>query len=70
MEMKPVASSNIQSVGYDESTETLRVQFNNGSLYEYHNIPVVVYNDLMQSSSLGAYLNRNLRNSYPYEKIG
>lgn len=70
MEMKPVASSNIQAVGYDESTETMRVQFTNGSIYEYRNVPSIVYNDFMQSGSLGAYLNRNIRNSYPYEKIG
>jgi len=70
MEMKPVKSSNIQEVGYDESTETMRVQFTNGSIYEYRNIPVIVNNDFMQASSLGAYLNRNIRNSYPYEKIG
>ncbi len=70
MDMKPVSSSNIQSIGYDESTETLRVQFNNGSVYEYRNVPVIVYNDFMQAGSLGAYLNRNIRNSYPYEKIG
>ena len=70
MDMKPVASSNIQAVGYDESSETMRVQFTNGSVYEYRNIPIVVYNDFMQASSLGAYLNRNIRNSYPYEKVG
>ncbi|HAW57988.1 MAG TPA: KTSC domain-containing protein [Bacteroidales bacterium] len=70
MDMKPVASSNIQMVGYDESSETMRIQFTNGSVYEYKNIPLVVYNDFMQASSLGAYLNRNIRNSYPYEKIG
>lgn len=70
MDMKPVSSSNIQSIGYDESTETLRVQFNNGSVYEYRNVPIIVYNDFMQAGSLGAYLNRNIRNSYPYEKIG
>ncbi|MDD5005055.1 MAG: KTSC domain-containing protein [Candidatus Omnitrophica bacterium] len=69
MDMKPVASSNIQAVGYDESTETMRVQFNNSSVYEYHNIPLIVYNDFMQASSLGAYLNRNIRNNYSYEKI-
>lgn len=68
--MKPVSSSNIQAVGYDESTETLRIQFTNGSIYEYRNVPIVVCNDFMQASSLGAYLNRNIRNNYPYEKIG
>lgn len=67
--MKPVASSNIEAVGYEESTETMRVQFKNGSVYEYHNVPSIVHSDFMQASSLGAYLNRNIRTNYPYEKI-
>jgi len=70
MEMIPVASSNLEAIGYEESTETLRIQFTNGSIYEYRNVPVVVFNDFKQAGSLGAYLNRNIRNAYPYEKIG
>jgi hypothetical protein len=70
MEMRQVASSNIRSVGYDADTQILRVEFHNGSAYEYRNVPLVVYEEFMGSSSLGAYLNRNLRHNYPYEKVG
>ena len=70
VEMIPVTSSNVQAIGYEESTETLRVEFNNGSIYEYKNVPGVVFNELTQAGSVGAYLNRNIRYNYPYEKIG
>lgn len=70
MEMRSVASSNISAVGYDVNTETLRVQFANGSTYEYKNVPSVVFDEFLSAGSLGSFLNRNIRYSYPYEKIG
>ena len=31
----PVASSNVATVGYDEATNTLEVEFKDGSVYQY-----------------------------------
>ncbi len=70
MEREAVSSSNIASIGYDEGTEILEVEFNNGSIFEFRNVPLVVYNELMDSSSHGSYFNREIRMSYSYEKIG
>ena len=36
--MIPVVSSNVESIGYDGSTQTLRVRFLNGSTYDYKNV--------------------------------
>ena len=38
-----VASMALQSVGYDERTETLEVQFVNGSVYRYDGVPLHVH---------------------------
>jgi hypothetical protein len=70
MEMIPVQSSNIAAVGYVEQTETLVIEFLNGSSYEYGNVPLVVYNDLMNASSVGSYFNREIKDNYPCNKIG
>lgn len=70
MGRQSVSSSNIASVGYDNTTEVLEVEFLNGSVYEYRNVPTVVYEELMNASSHGSYFNREIRMSYPYEKIG
>jgi len=37
--MKPVISENVSSYEYESGTLTLRVQFNDGSLYEYSGVP-------------------------------
>lgn len=68
MNMIPVSSSNLNSVGYENST--LYVRFNDGSLYRYSNVPEHVYNELMNASSKGRYLAAYVKGQYPYSKIG
>jgi len=70
MERTPVQSSNLATIGYDSATETLEVEFLNGSIYEYRNVSQSVYDGLMSASSHGSYFNHEIRNAYPCEKIG
>ncbi|NQU80463.1 MAG: KTSC domain-containing protein [Bacteroidetes bacterium] len=68
-EMQPVSSSNIDSVGYDESSEILYIRFLNGSLYIYKNVSLLVYEQLLSAPSLGSYMHRNIKGAYAYERI-
>lgn len=68
MNMIPVSSSNIASIGYDGST--LYVHFNSGGLYEYYNVPLSVYNGLISASSHGSYLATYVKGRYGYRRIG
>jgi hypothetical protein len=70
IEMIPVVSSNVDSIGYDPDTQTLRVRFNNGSAYEYMNVPAMEFEQLRSAPSVGSYLNRNVKGNYPYQKVG
>ena len=70
IEMIPVVSSNIESIGYNEETQILRVKFLNGAIYEYKNVPLIEFEQLKNTSSVGSYLNRNIARNYPYEKVG
>ncbi|HBB38225.1 MAG: hypothetical protein UV82_C0014G0031 [Candidatus Magasanikbacteria bacterium GW2011_GWD2_43_18] len=70
MERKPVQSSNLAAIGYDPLTETLEVEFTDGSVYEYKNVSQFIYDELMNASSHGSYFNREISKSFPYEKIG
>lgn len=67
MKMTSVSSSNISSIGYENNT--LYVRFNNGSLYEYYNVPTSVYNGLMSASSHGSYLAAHVKGIYRYKQI-
>ena len=68
MERISVDSSNLVSVGYDEESSILEVEFNNG-IYQYYDVPLDVYEDLMNSDSKGSYLFRNIKNTFSYEQI-
>jgi hypothetical protein len=70
MNRDPVASSNIASVGYDAAAETLEIEFTNGSIYQYFNVPSGLNEQLMAAPSKGQFLNTYIRNSYPYSRVG
>jgi hypothetical protein len=71
IEMIPtVGSSNVDSIGYDEATQTLRVMFIKGGFYEYRNVPPMEFEQLKNAPSVGAYLSHNIKGNYPYARIG
>ena len=74
MERFPVVSSNVAEVGYDDASGTLEVVFKDGSVYNYVDVPGVVYEGLLATSSrgesVGKYLNINVKKvGYRYTKL-
>ena len=66
---QPVASGNLQSVGYDPTSGILEIEFKNGSIYQYTGVPKGIYQELMTAPSHGKYHARYIRNRYPYSRI-
>ena len=69
MEMIGVDSSNVESVGYDEDSSTLQVEFKNGSMYQYFDVPENIFIGLRDADSVGRYLSENIKGSYRYSKV-
>ena len=70
MQKDLVASSNLASVGYSPDTETLEIEFLNGSVYQYYNVPQNMYDELMRAGSKGQFLHAYIKNAYPYSRVG
>lgn len=68
MQMIPVSSSNISSIGYENGT--LYIRFHKGGLYSYSGVPYSVYTALMSAPSHGKYFAAYIKNSYPYSRLG
>ncbi len=69
MKMKGVVSSNIHSIGYNEDTKELHVEFKkNSALYVYLNVPKTVFEEFVASSSAGGYFYKNVRGKYEFKK--
>ena len=65
-----VSSSNIRSIGYDQQSATLEVEFTSGDVYQYFNVPEHLYQGLMSAASKGQFLNDSIKYSYRYQKVG
>lgn len=68
MQHKKVESSDIVSVGYDPDVKILEVMFFGGRTYQYANVPENVYQELINSESVGSYFNTQIRDKYPFAK--
>ena len=60
MQRTTVSSSNLASVGYDATTETLEIEFQNGAVYQYFSVSVQVYHGLMQDRRLSGNIGHKL----------
>tara|TARA_R110000850_G_scaffold50499_5_gene123851 strand:+ start:994 stop:1203 length:210 start_codon:yes stop_codon:yes gene_type:complete len=69
MNRQSVSSSNIASIGYDAGSQTLEIEFLNGGVYQYFDVPPYVHEELMNASSHGQYLAQNIKGAYRYSKV-
>ena len=70
MERVPVSSSNIASIGYDPTIQTLEVEFLSGGTYQYFGVPDYIYESFLNAGSKGSFFHQQIRNVYPYSRIG
>lgn len=69
MRRQPVSSSNIAEIGYDENQRILEVLFHSGTLYQYFEVPPHIFTELMQTSSIGQYVNTNIKGNFRYARV-
>jgi KTSC domain len=63
------ASSNIAAFRFDRDTDTLQVDFNDGSTYEYFNVAPATHRSFQSAPSKGEFFRRVIRGKYPYERL-
>ena len=62
MEMTPVQSTHIESVGYDSDKQLLHVKFDNGGTFAYEDVPPYKYQNMMIAPSIGSFLYKWIKN--------
>ena len=65
-EMLFVQSSNVEAIGYDESSTELWVQYVGGRTYIYDGVPPSTFEELRSAPSIGSYMNRQVKPNYPF----
>ncbi len=59
-----VGSSALVSVGYSKRLHSLEVEFTNGAVYRYLEVPSKVYRNLMEAESKARFYDVNIRGHY------
>ena len=68
-----IQSDNVRAAGYDEASMVMTVQFDNGALYEYYNVPTDLWTSFVAAqphpwSQVG--YPRLVQGGIPYKRIG
>lgn len=73
MDMTPVSSSQIHSLGYDADARKLRVRFlKNGApgvTWEYDDVPQAEFDALSSAASVGRYFGQQIKNQYTGRQV-
>lgn len=62
-------SSNVVSYGYSERFQVLEIEFRNGAVYQYFDVPVHVFHEMEQADRAGAYLAAKIKGRYRYARV-
>jgi hypothetical protein len=63
VERAPVSSRQLASIGYDDASSTLEVEFRKGGVYQYFGVSAEIYRQLIAAQSIGMYFNDVIRDS-------
>lgn len=69
MEMISVESSHLEAIGYDPDNAILKIAFQDGSEYEYYDVPQYEYDSFYGSESKGTYANQNIYRAYRQQRV-
>lgn len=62
---EPISSSALAAAGYSKQRHILEIEFINGAVYRYLNVPPSIYRDLMSAGSKARYYDSNIKGAYP-----
>jgi hypothetical protein len=69
MQRKRVNSSKIRSVGYDENSMTLEVEFSNGQVFQYSRVYPEVYRRFMAAPNPTSFFEDRIAEDYSGRRV-
>jgi len=64
-----IKSSNLKKTEYDVETKMMVVEFNNGSKYQYEDVPHQIYTRFRMSESQGKFFSSDISKKYKFKKL-
>lgn len=69
MTRQSVQSSQIKSIGHDAVTNMLEVEFNSGTVWQYHGVGTEHLDAMLEHESPGSYFHENIKNAFSGKKV-
>jgi hypothetical protein len=66
---EPVHSTAIGKVGYSKRRHVLEIEFVNGAIYRYLDVPFSVYRDLISAKSKARFYDFNIKGKYRSARV-
>ena len=60
----PIQSTALAAVGYSKRLRALEIEFRNGAIYRYLDVPPKIYEALLDSASKARFYDENIRRKY------
>jgi len=67
--LTPVASSYVDALGYDDGSMSFYVQWKNGTVSRYADVPAGIASDVMNAQSIGQAIHRQIKGRYQHEYV-
>jgi len=69
IDRNPVQSTHLTSVGYHAASRVLEIEFRNGDIYRYLDVPPLVVEGLSRAESKGRYFSSAIRRRFQFRRI-
>lgn len=64
IETVAIDSSSMSRVSYHHDQAILQIEFHDGSVYRYLDVPIHAYRELIRANSKGKHFNHRIRNAF------
>lgn len=69
MRMTPIDSTAIARTGYSGAKRILRLEYRNGRIYDYFDVPPEIYKEMLSADSAGEFVNLEIKPNYDYSEV-
>jgi hypothetical protein len=66
---QPVYSSAVAAIGYSRRLHVLEIEFVNGAIYRYLEVPPKIYRQLMSAESKARFYDENVRRRFRFVHV-
>lgn len=70
MDRRNIESTMIRSIGYDVSSSTLEIEFNDGPIWQYYDVPESLWFEFDACDSHGKFFHSRIKNQYSGNRVG